>query len=80
MRLSLKILDKVWIIEGNVKYPGIIINIIAEAFVVLKFDRAIWRRVVCQANQLEFREENFSQFMFKVRESLINSSVKFSLP
>lgn len=76
----MKILDKVWITEGNSVYPGIIINEIAEVYVVLKFDKAIWRRIVCYPKDLSLREDDFSEFMFKVRESLCKVKLNFALP
>lgn len=76
----MKVLDKVWIHESDKLFPGIIYQEIAEAFIVLKFDMAIWRRVIVPKKNLSLRKNDFSEFMFKVRENLINAPIEYKLP
>lgn len=76
----MKVLDKVWIHEADKLFPGIIYQEIAEAFIVLKFDMAIWRRVIIAKKNLSIRKNDFSEFMFNVRKNVINAPIEYKLP
>jgi len=67
-----KPLEKVWIHYGTTTYPGIVISDIEPAYIVLKFDTAIWRRVICLDNELSHRKVDFSDYLFKTRKNFIN--------
>lgn len=69
--MKFKPLEKVWIASGPHVYPGIVLLSIGLSYVVLKFDTAIWRRVICLEDELSHRKQDFSEHMFKVRLNFI---------
>lgn len=64
-------LEKVWIHYGKTTYPGIVISDIEPAYIILKFDTVIWRRVICLDNELSHRKVDFSQYMYQARQNFI---------
>lgn len=73
--MRLKPLEKVWIQSNQTVYPGIIISDIEPAYIVLKFDIAIWRRVICLENELSHRKNDFSEHMFSVRQNFLSQQI-----
>jgi hypothetical protein len=66
-----KPLEKVWISSGNNVYPGVVLSSVGVMFNVLKFDTAIWRRVLCGASELSHRKQSFGDYMYKTRKNFI---------
>jgi hypothetical protein len=73
--MRLKPLEKVWIQSNQTVYPGIVIADIEPAYIVLKFDTVIWRRVICMENELSHRKNDFSEYMFSARRNFLPASV-----
>lgn len=70
--MEFKPLNKVWIKSGQSVYPGIVLSIDGQKYIVLKFDTAIWRRIICSAEELSHRKQDFSKHMFTVRKNFIS--------
>lgn len=79
--MTFKKLDKVWVNSNSVVYPGIVLSdeIGDSAYIVLKFDTAIWRRVVCIQKDLSKRKNDFNEHMYSVRKNFLNIPLKFQI-
>ena len=70
--MRFKPLEKVWIrTSKEIVYPGIVIANIEFAYIVFKFDTAIWRRVICVEEEMSSRKNDFSEHMFQVRQRFL---------
>jgi hypothetical protein len=76
----MNLLSKVYVDENGSLYPGVVVNQVGEAYIVLKYDTTLWRRVVCLKENLIERTDDFSEFIFAVRQKFLNIPANFSLP
>lgn len=78
---SFNLLEKVYVWEEQTYYPAVIVGFTHDGLIqILKFDEYIWRRVDVYSHTLSKRSEDFSDFIFRVRKSLLaNTNFKFDL-
>lgn len=76
----MKVNDKVWLHEGDSIYPGVIVSLAEEGATVARFDSVIWRNVFVPYDSIKPREQNFSDFMWKVRQNFMPVDIKYFLP
>lgn len=79
--MEYNILDKVWITENELFFPAIVVyyNEFENYYHVMKLDNYIWRRVIATEKQLTKRDDDFSDYLLKVRQALL-PQYKFELP
>lgn len=73
----MKALDKVWIDEGSVYYPGILKSYSTDTCIVWKFDSVIWREINVDISCLRPRTDDFGPYMLKVRKQFLIDSFDF---
>lgn len=76
-----EIYDVVLVTENNVKSLGVVTGFEDGRYIVAKYSKEIWRRVVVSEKVLEHHKNVYDEVLFNNRQALINASwLKWQLP
>ena len=76
-----ELLDKIWILESDVKSIGIVVGFEKDKYIIKKYTDTIWRRVVSSYEQLEHRTESYDTELMRIRNENIDAPwLKWNLP
>ena len=73
-------LEKVWVHDGDSKFPGIVVDVQEEGLTIAKFDTVVWRNVFVSPDVVSKRNEGFEEFMWQVRQRFMPIAIKYFLP